>query len=129
MRCRYPAVAAVALWLLGTVPAGSSDYGVVELQTEAAVRADAALQIQVTTGPLPRGARVSLSTEDGRILGAVTPFPQGASESRATVPVPAEAVAGRRLRLHLQVTGPSFAPRAPARGEVTGLRLLQVPGG
>lgn len=129
MRRRHLTAATVALWLLGTVAAGSSDYGVVELQTETAVRADDALQIQVTTGLLPRGARISVSTEDGRLLGAVTPFPQGASETRATVPVPADAVAGRRLRIHLQVTGPAFAPRAPVKGEVTGLRLLQMPGG
>ena len=85
------------------------------------------VEIQVTTGALPRGARLTLSTESGEVLGAVAPFPPGGSSNTATVPVPRSAMVDEHLRLRLQVIEPGAAPRPPYPGEVGGLDLVVVP--
>src|SRR2546430_7938693 len=51
-----------------------------------------ALPISVTTGALPPGARLALSTENGEILGAVAPYAPGSRSTTATVPVPRSAI-------------------------------------
>jgi hypothetical protein len=85
------------------------------------------VQVQVTTGALPRGARLTLSTENGEILGAVAPFPPGRSSNTATVPVPRSAIIGGHLRLRLEVIEPGAPPRPPRSGEVGRIDLVLVP--
>jgi len=86
------------------------------------------VEIQVTTGPLPQGTRIILMTEQGEVLGAVTPFglPGTGSGDTATVPVPRTAVVNGRLRLRLQVVEPGAAPRPPRAHEVQRLDLVFV---
>ena len=50
-----------------------------------------------------RGARLTLSTEDGESLGAVTPYPAGRQSNTATVRVPRSAIVDGRLRLRLRI--------------------------
>jgi hypothetical protein len=100
----------------------------VELSPPRALQAGDSIELQVTTGPLPRGSRLVVMTERGEILGVVTPFnvPGTGSGATATVPVPQTAMTDGRLRLRLQVTEPGAAPRAP-RPEEFQLRLVVVP--
>ena len=75
-----------------------------------------------------RGARLTLSTEDGESLGAVTPYPPGRQSNTATVPVPRSAIVDGRLRLRLQVLEPA-RQRAPRPGEVQRVDLVVAPRG
>ena len=115
--------------LMGTLVAEES--AMIELAAPRPAGRGEAVQVQVTTGPLPRGARLALIAENGEILGAVAPFgPQGARGSTtATVPVPQSAMVDGRLRLRLQVVEPGAQPRAPRPGEVERLDLVVVPQG
>jgi hypothetical protein len=88
-----------------------------------------ALEIQITAGPLPPGARLIVLTAQGGILGAIAPF--GPSElahgSTVTVPVPSSAIVDGRLRLRLQVEEPNSPPRSPRPQEVQQLHLILAP--
>jgi hypothetical protein len=105
----------------------AAEFSTIELSTSRPVGRGAAVEIQVTTGPLPRGARLVLMTESGEVIGAVAPLPPGSRSSRATVPVSRAAMADKHLRLRLQVVGPGTPPRPPNPGEVTKLELIVVP--
>ena len=100
-------------------------FASIELAAPRPVGPGDALWLQVATGRLPPGARLSLSTETGQIIGGVAPFPPG-SPTRATVPVPATALSGQTVRLRLQVTEPGAPPRAPRSGEVSRLQLTVI---
>jgi hypothetical protein len=135
-RHRLPKAAAVVAGLAaagqagpwaGTV-LGAETATVIDLAAPAAAAQGGAVELRVTAGPLPRGARLVLTTEAGEVLGAVAPFPPGGrSGSRATVPVPHAALTGGRLRLRLQVAGPGTPPRPPDPGEVERLELVATP--
>jgi hypothetical protein len=102
------------------VLAAQESSGMIELSAPRAPRAGESVEIQITTGPLPRGARIIVMNEHGETLGVVTPFnvPGTASGTTATVPVPRTAMADGRLRLRLQLIEQGVAPRAPRPGEV-----------
>jgi hypothetical protein len=85
------------------------------------------VQVQITTGPLPRGARLTLLAENGEILGAVAPYLPDQRSNTATVPVPRSAIVDGHLRLRLQVLEPDAPPRPPRPGEVQRLDLVVVP--
>src|SRR5215475_16080320 len=85
------------------------------------------VELQITTGPLARGARLTLSTQDGQSLGAVTPYPPGRQSNTATVPVPQSAIVDGRLRLRLQVLEPGAPARAPRPSEVQRVELVAAP--
>jgi hypothetical protein len=64
---------------------------VVELQPPHLTGVGEVLELQITAGPLPQGARLVVLTEEGRVLGSV--FPSGPSTGLThTLPVPAEAM-------------------------------------
>ena len=96
----------------------------IELATPRQAGRGDAVELQITTGPLPRGARLTLSTEDGESLGAVTPYPPGRQSNTATVPIPRSAIVDGRLRLRLQVLEPGAPARAPQPGEVQRVELV-----
>jgi hypothetical protein len=92
-----------------------------------AVRGDT-VRVQVTVGPLPRGARLVLSSANGEILGAVTPFgPAGNRATTATVAITRSAVIDDHLRLRVQVVEPGASPRAPNSGETAALKIVVLP--
>ena len=68
------------------------------------------VELRITTGPLPRGARLTLSSEDGASLGAVTPHPLRRTSNTAAVPVLRSAIVDGRLPL--QVLEPGALARA-----------------
>jgi hypothetical protein len=103
--------------LMSTLAAQESRM--IELSAPSALRSDESVELQITTGPLARGARLVVMTEQGEILGVVTPFnvPGTGTSNTATVPVPRTAMAGGRLRLRLQLIEQGGAPRAPRDDE------------
>lgn len=117
-------MAAVAA-LVATGPAVAQQGSMIELVAPRSPGRDDAVEIQITTGQLPRGGRLIVSTERGEVLGAVQPF--GAPQGTATVPIPNSAVAGRTVRLRLEVVAPGAAPRAPTPDEVKRLEVLVIP--
>jgi hypothetical protein len=105
-----------ALWA-GALAA--QDSRLIELTAPRELRRKDALEIQVTTAPLPAGARVVVKTDQGEVLGVVTPFSLRPAESTATLAVPRGALADGRLRLRLQVQEPGEPVRAARESEVS----------
>jgi hypothetical protein len=126
---RYLAIAALAAGLLelATGALVAEEFSMIELAAPPAAARGQSVELAVTTGSLPPGARLALSTADGETLGAVAPYPPGSRSTTATVPVPRSAIVGGRLRLRLQVLEPRAPPRAPKPGEVQRLDLVVAP--
>src|SRR5262249_25216468 len=124
---RHLSIAARAVGLLGlaTSTLAAEEFSMIELVAPRAAARGEALELAVTAGPLPPGARLTLSTESGEVLGAVAPYSPERRAATATVPVPRSAVVDGRLRL--QVLEPRVAPRAPKPGEVQRLDLVVAP--
>jgi hypothetical protein len=126
---QYLSIAALAVGLLGdwTSTVVAEESSMIELAAPRPAGPDESLELQITTGPLPRGARLTLFTENGEVLGAVTPYPPGRPSNTATVPVPRSALVDGHLRLRLEVLEPDAPPRPPRPGEVQRLSLVVVP--
>lgn len=121
------AVLAAGLIGLWTSTVAAQESRMIELSAPRSPGRGESVEIQITTGPLPRGARLILMTEQGEVLGAVTPLGLPGSGSTATVPVPRAAIVDGRLRIRLQVIEPGASPRAPRAEEVQGVDLVLVP--
>jgi hypothetical protein len=126
---QYLSIAALAVGLLGpwTSTLGAEESAILELAAPRPIGRGESVELQITTGPLPHGARLALLTENGEILGAVTPYPPGHPSNIATVPVPRSAMVDGHLRLRLQMLEPDAPPRPPRPGEVQRLDLVVVP--
>jgi hypothetical protein len=125
----YLLIAALAVGVLGSSMGAlaAEDSAMIELAAPRPPGRGESVELQITTGPLPRGAKLMLSTEDGESLGAVTPYPPSRQSNTATVPVPRSAIVDGRLRLRLQVLEPDAPPRPPRPGEVQRLDLVVAP--
>jgi len=123
---RYLAIAALAAGLLelATGALVAEEFSMIELAAPPAAARGQSVELAVTTGSLPPGARLALSTESGDILGAVAPYAPGARSTTATVPVPRSAIVDGRLRLRVEVLEPGAPPRPPRPGEVQRLELV-----
>jgi len=122
---RHLAIAALAAGLLAfATSARAEEAPVIELAAPRAAAGSESVELAVTTGALPRGARLALSTENGEILGAVAPYAPGSRSGTATVPVPRSAIVDGRLRLRVEVLEPGAPPRPPRPGEVQRLELV-----
>jgi hypothetical protein len=128
---QYLSIAALAVALLApsTSTLIAEESPMLELAAPRPVGRDESVELQITTGPLPWGARLALSTENGEALGAVAPYPPGRPSNTASVPVPRSALVDGhlRLRLRLQVLEPGAPPRPPRPGEVQSVDLVVVP--
>jgi hypothetical protein len=126
---QYLLIAALAVGLLGpwTSTLVAEESPMIELAAPRPVGHGESVELQITTGPLPRAARLTLFTENGEVLGAVAPYPPGRASNTASVPVPRSAMMDGHLRLRLQVLEPDAPPRPPRPGEVQRLDLVVVP--
>jgi hypothetical protein len=113
--------------VLGSAALAAEDSAMIELAAPPSASRGEAVELQVSTGQLPRGARLVISDQSGKVLGAVAPFPPGLRANTATVPVPRSAMADGRVRLDVQVVEPGVPPRAPRPGEVGRLELVPLP--
>jgi hypothetical protein len=125
----YRSIALLVVSLFGPTASAllAEEAQVIELAIPRPPDRGEALQIQITTGPLPRGARLALIAENGETLGALAPFPPGSRLNTATVPVPRSAISAGQLRMRLQVIEPGAPPRSPRSGEIRRLDLAVVP--
>ena len=114
---------------LWTGPLAAQEKSVIELSAPRALTSSDAVEIQIATGALPAGARLVVMTEQGEVIGAITPYgiPGTPASSTATIPVPPTALVDRRLRLQLQVVQPGTSPRAPHADEVRRIDLIVAP--
>ena len=112
------------LFALETSTLVAEESPVIELAAPRAAAGSQSVALAVTTGALPPGARLALSTENGEILGAVAPYAPGSRSTTATVPVPRSAIVDGRLRLRVEVLEPGAPPRPPRPGEVQRLELM-----
>jgi hypothetical protein len=116
--------------LLGSLVTTSfgAETSTVELTPAHSPGRDEALQLQVTTGPLPRAARVRILTQS-EFLGALAPSGPllGRGSTTSTVPIPRSALNNVKLRLRFEVVEPGSPPRPPEPGEIEQLKLLVVP--
>src|SRR4051794_4307644 len=112
-RPQFIAVLVAGLFGPAMVTPAAEGSQMVELATPRPLGRGEAVQLQVTTGSLPRGARLRVMTQEGEILGAVTPFGQELrrGSTTATVPIPPSAISDERLRLRLEVLEPGAPPR------------------
>jgi hypothetical protein len=126
---QYLQIVALAVGLVGswTSTLVAEESAILELATPRPVGRGDSVELQITTGPLPRGARLALFTESGEVLGAVAPYPPGRPSNTATIPVPRSAIVDGHLRLRLQMLEPDAPPRTPRPGEVQRLDLVVVP--
>ncbi|WP_439402616.1 hypothetical protein ACNJYA_09390 [Bradyrhizobium sp. DASA03068] len=110
-------------------PLIGQESGVIELQALHPLAADEAVEIQIVTGPLPRGARLEVMTEQGELLGTVRSLgiPNAPRGETATIPVPRAALVEGRLRLRLQIVPSGGAARPPQPSEIRHVNLVTVP--
>ncbi|MBR0924428.1 hypothetical protein [Bradyrhizobium diazoefficiens] len=101
----------------------------IELQALHPLAADEAVEIQLVTGPLPRGARLEVMTEQGELLGTVRSLgiPNAPRGETATIPVPRAALVEGRLRLRMQIVQSGAAARPPQPSEIRQVNLVTVP--
>jgi hypothetical protein len=88
-----------------------------------------AIWLKVTVGPLPRGSRLSVTDEDGKLVGTITPFGAGVGQTSLdyTLPLPKSAASGGPVRLRMEMLKPGDASRPPTPNEVLGVQLVYVP--
>lgn len=101
----------------------AEDGRMIELVAPHALERADKIELQITVAALPADSRVVVRTEQGEIVGVVTPFGLRPAESTATITVPRRALIDGRLRLRLQVQEPG-APARAARGNEVSARFV-----
>jgi hypothetical protein len=88
------------------------------------LRQDELATLTVAVGAIPRSAEIEITTPAGRPLGVISPYGirSGNEAGTYTVPLPAEAISGRRVRLLISITA-NGTKRAPTKKEVKRLRV------
>ena len=112
-----------------TGQAVAQEAKVIELTAPRMPGPDDGVEVQITAGRLPPGARIELLAEQGESYGALAPFGPARGTTTATVPVPRSALVNGRLRLRVRVIEPGAPPRAPRPEEIESLNLVVVPQG
>lgn len=114
-------------------PEGVSSDGTVTVPLPIDIRSADRLALLISVGPLPRGAQITISSDDGAVLGVVSPFGPQASAAGAvySIPLP-QAVAGRARRsggvsLRLRLYAPGRPSAVPTAVQVSGVRLVRLP--
>ena len=120
--------AGVGLFVLAPDRPLAEEISVLELAMPRLAVAGETIQLIIRAGRLPKGARLQVTSEEGEILGALTPFGQEfGGGSSAAIPVPRSHIVNDRLRLRLVIIQPDAPPRAPRAGEIESLKLIVLP--
>jgi hypothetical protein len=117
---RMPLVVLALFSLLAQQPS----YRTVTLVLPHAVRVDETVSLLVTLGVIPRGDEIRITTTSGRRLGVISPYGIRTGNEAGTyvMPLPVEAISGRRLSLRLSVIT-NGRQRAPTNKEVKRVRV------
>jgi len=88
-----------------------------------------AIWLKVTVGPLPRGSRLSVTDEDGKLVGTISPFGAAVGQTSVdyTLPLPKSASSGGPVRLRMEMVRPGDAARPPTPSELLGVQLVYIP--
>jgi hypothetical protein len=126
---RWRPICLVGMLLLAGAADQAEPSDVIVLTPPRAAVAREAIWLKVTVGPLPRGALLRVTTEDGRPVGTISPFGATARQTSQdyTLPLPKSAGAGAPVRLRLELQEPNGTSRAPKPGEVLGVSPVYVP--
>ena len=125
MRWR-PISLASMLWLAGCEAEPSK---LLVLTPSRAADPHEAIWLKVTVGPLPRGSRLNVTDEDGKLVGTISPFGAGVGQTSVdyTLPLPKSDASGGPVRLRMEMLKPGDASRPPTPSEVLGVQLVYVP--
>jgi hypothetical protein len=90
---------------------------------------DEDITASISVGILPAGARISVTTDDGKIAGTIAPYGRipGMKSGDHSIPIARSAVKKGIVTLHMEVLQRNRAPRAPLKSEVEGAKLVLVP--
>jgi hypothetical protein len=110
------------------VPASAAPSGTTVLTLPRPPAASEAVWLSVRVGTLPRGARILVLSDDGAMLGAISPFavPRGGDAGTYTIPLPEGAVRGGRVAVRV-VVEERGTTRPATGGEVEDVQLVYVP--
>jgi hypothetical protein len=113
-------LAALALFSVLAQPAGRT----VTLVLPQALRAGETASLVVTVGVIQHGAEIEITTTSGHLVGVISPYGirTGRESCTYTVPLPAEAISGRRVSLLLSLDA-NGKQRAPTMREVKRVRV------
>jgi len=97
---------------------------VAKLALPHALGAGETVWLEVTLGPLPRGAEVKLEAPSGKLLGTLSPFAVRSGQASGTyvVPIPLEAIVRDSVAVRVSIEY-ALASRAPTEKEVKALRV------
>jgi len=83
-----------------------------------------ALWLDATVGALPRGSSLNIETEDGQLIGTISPFGVTALTPQTyKLALPKDAAKGSALRIRVQVQQPDGTMRVPNSQELLGAKL------
>jgi len=118
-------IAAATLFALLTLQAHAVE-GDKTLVLSRALKAGEIAVIEVQVGSIARGQEIHVTTASGRELGVISPYGVRSGHAAGTypIPVPADAVAGQRLTVHLTVTGNGAVPQAPTPQQVRSVEVV-----
>jgi len=118
-------IAAATLFALLTLQAYAVE-GDKTLVLPRALKAGEIAVIEVQVGSIARGQEIHVTTASGRELGVISPYGVRSGHAAGTypIPVPADAVAGQRLTVHLTVTGNGAVPQAPTPQQVRSVEVV-----
>jgi hypothetical protein len=124
-----------ALLMVGSVACGAADLpmdsrGNLTLPLPRQPAANEMLVIQIWVGAIGRGTKIVVRATDQKIAGTIVPFGirPGQKAGMHTIPVPANAVADKKVSLRLEVLEKGAkAARAPTRLEIEDAKLSFIP--
>ena len=115
---------ALAVLTLFSLLAQRPAYRTVSLVLPHALREGETATLVLKVGVVPRGAEIVVKTASGQLLGVISPHgvPAGHELGTCPVPLPADAIAGRRVSVRISVDL-YRSQRAPTKQEVRGVRV------
>lgn len=115
------------LGLLVRAAYGADSFTLLTLTVPVATDTHEALWLDATVGSLPRGSFLNIETEDGRLIGTISPFGVTALTPQTyKLALPKDAVKGSALRIRVQVQQSDGTVRVPNSRELLGVKLARV---
>jgi len=118
-------IAAATLFVVLTLQAHAAE-GDKTLVLPRALKAGEIAVIEVQVGSIARGQEIHVTTASGRELGVISPFGVRSGHEAGTypIPIPADAVVGQQLTVHLSVTGNGAEPHAPTPLQIRSVKVV-----